>query len=349
MTADLSRVLVVRADGLGDTILSLPVLHALRSHAPATDIWFLASSQTDELLQCTRLADRVLTIDAGRAPLRERAALAGALRGAAFDAAVCLSEKWWPLMWTRASRAPVRIGFAPGATQPVKHALLPICLTHRVTLPCDPVKASPLHEVERYFELLRPLGIPPPGEPTRLELPSAESSRATEWIAGRLGPLTAVGVHLSAKWCTEGWRAGAIAALCRSLLHARPDAGLVILEAHEAGPLAADVRSLTGEHPRLCFPGPRGFLEWASFIRGCRALVTMDTAAAHLAAMLGVPVVDVFEAERFEHVVSRWAPWQSPARTVRREPIPHNASPTEREGREGQLQGAVTTALGELL
>ena len=36
----------------------------------------------------------------------------------------------------------------------------------------------------------------------------------------------------------------------------------------------------------------------------------MDTGAVHVAAALGLPVVDVFPRAGAEHVVPRWKPWQ---------------------------------------
>jgi ADP-heptose:LPS heptosyltransferase len=88
---------------------------------------------------------------------------------------------------------------------------------------------------------------------------------------------------------------------------------------------------------------------WAALVASCRAVITMDTASAHLAAALGVPVVDVFKAHRFEHYASRWSPWCVPARVLRREPIPASATTARRQAEEAALHRAILTALGELI
>jgi heptosyltransferase-3 len=346
------RVLVVRTDSLGDTILTTPLLSALRSHPSPIEIWVLASASAVSVLRGLSEVDRVLTTDPARASFGDRLALARVLWRERFDVTICVSEKWWPLVWTRASRAGVRIGFDAGVTQPIKHFILPAFLTHRVRLPADPWLASPLHEVERYLALLAPLGIAP--TPTPLSLPLAESviTAARERVVDALGPARVpVAVHLSRKWRTEGWRDHSVADLCLAVLARRADVGLVIGGGADEASSAALIADClhAGAAGRVLHAGCGELTEWAALLKACRAVVTMDTSAAHLAAALGVPVVDVFEAHRFDHVVSRWAPWQVAARTIRRDPIPAGTTEAERGAIEAAMQQAVVAALGELL
>ncbi|MEO6914170.1 MAG: hypothetical protein ABI182_09160, partial [Candidatus Baltobacteraceae bacterium] len=43
---------------------------------------------------------------------------------------------------------------------------------------------------------------------------------------------------------------------------------------------------------------------------------TPDSDAAHVAGMIGTPVVDVFEAANFERYAMRWRPWATHSRLV---------------------------------
>ena len=68
-------------------------------------------------------------------------------------------------------------------------------------------------------------------------------------------------------------------------------------------------------------------------------LLTPDTGAAHVAGMIGVPVVDVFARDRFEEHALRWKPWAAPARTL--------AAPSAREaGDFATILGVALDSLG---
>jgi ADP-heptose:LPS heptosyltransferase len=56
---------------------------------------------------------------------------------------------------------------------------------------------------------------------------------------------------------------------------------------------------------------------WIADVDGAAALVTPDTGAAHLAGMIGVPVVDVFPDAHFHAQTRRWRPWASSSIVVR--------------------------------
>jgi ADP-heptose:LPS heptosyltransferase len=345
------RVLVVRADGVGDTILTVPLLGALRAH-PSVEITVIASAAAAPLLRFGPAVDRILTVDSTRAPLRERLALARSLRRQRFDVAICVSEKWWPHVWARASGADVRIGVDPGRVQPLKSAFLPAFLTHRIPIPAQPFDPSPLHEIERYLALLAPLGLEASPALLSLSLPEAMLDPARERLRAAFAQgIAPVAVQLSRKWGSEGWPRTTVADLCVSLLDARADIGLVLLGGPDEADLASAILNrLRGRHAqRMIDPGITGLGEWAAWMAVCRVLITMDTAAAHLAAALAIPVVDVFLDHRYEHASTRWAPWKVAARKIRRASIPANATRDRLRSAEEALFNSVAGALGDLL
>jgi ADP-heptose:LPS heptosyltransferase len=56
---------------------------------------------------------------------------------------------------------------------------------------------------------------------------------------------------------------------------------------------------------------------WVEALDTAAAVVTVDTGAAHVAGMLGVPIIDVFPDAHFEAQVRRWHPWASTYRALR--------------------------------
>ncbi len=70
------------------------------------------------------------------------------------------------------------------------------------------------------------------------------------------------------------------------------------------------MRAATGLEPAV----PLSLRAWVETLAGANRVVTVDTGAAHVAGMLGVPVIDVFPERDFAAQVRRWRPWASPYR-----------------------------------
>jgi ADP-heptose:LPS heptosyltransferase len=56
----------------------------------------------------------------------------------------------------------------------------------------------------------------------------------------------------------------------------------------------------------------RDLSNWKRVIGAARLVVTPDTGAAHLAGMLGIPVVDLFPDADAPAQIARWHPWAAP-------------------------------------
>ena len=245
-------------------------------------------------------------------------ALGQHVRASAFDMVFCLNEKFWPAMWTWMSKAPIRVGFDPGWSQPPKTILRRLTLTHRLHNPNDPSRKS-IHEVERCASLAALAGCLDAAGPLRLLLPAAAVAWA-DAAAGAPGlPVGSVPVclQLSAKWSGDGWDSQTCVAVARSILDKFADVFLIITAGPgEEGFFENAAAVLPTDRYRL-FTG-LGIGQWAALMAKCRGLVSMDTGAVHLASAVNVPVVAVFPEMNFEHASSRWPPWQVAHRIIRR-------------------------------
>ncbi|NMC31881.1 MAG: glycosyltransferase family 9 protein [Veillonellaceae bacterium] len=314
----MNRILIIRLDGLGDTLLSLPLLDGLKHRWPDCEITYLASPRGASVFDADPRVSHLWVHELANMSRTQKCDLGKRIRAAGFDLVFCLNEKFWPAVWTYMSNATIRVGFDPGWSQLPKTLLRHLTLTHRLPAPNDPAQAS-IHEVERYAALAGLAGCPDAAGPMRLMLPPATRAWAGTALAGLTPDPAAplIGLHLSAKWTSEGWGDGACLTAARSLLDRFPQARLAVT----AGPgeekffeTAAAV--LPAERYRLFCR--LELMQWAALIARCRSLVSMDTGAVHLAAAVGTPAAVVFPEKNFVHASSRWSPWQVPHRILRR-------------------------------
>lgn len=258
---------------LGDAVMSLPALRALRARFPEARITVLARGWVADLYRREPCADEVVLAVGGRR----------------FDAAILLPNSFGSALRARLAGVPRRIGYDRD-----RRGFL---LTDAIAPP-KPGETPP-HERFYYLELLRRAGIIkalPPAEPillhaadearsAGLELfrqmgmrgpvvgvsPGAQNSRAKQWIPERFVASAArVAGALGGGVAIFG--SAAERALCQSMAAEVRRAGVPVL-------------SLAGETTLA------RFIELAA---ACRAFLTNDAGAMHVASALGVPTVAIF-------------------------------------------------------
>lgn len=345
-----TKVLLIRLDRLGDTLLTTPMIAALREGVSDLELTVLTSAAGTQVLEHDARIDRLVTFDPAGKSLGDVLKLAGEVRRHRYDAVLTISEKWWPRLITLLSGARRRIGFDPGASQPLKALSLRLVLTDRVPSPNDPSQPSALHEVERYMRLLEPLGIHARPGPLRMTVGGEDARWARDRLdAGGIASGSApLGVHLSPKWALEGWQPAALARCVLCLRDALPDVPVVVTHSTGERDWAAPVANACQEAGALALETAQ-VGQWAAALASCRIVVTVDTGAVHLAAALEVPVVDIIPSRNYEHVASRWRPWGVPYRVLRRQEIPDGVGEGERDAVEQGLVETIISAVRELL
>ncbi|HTO13309.1 MAG TPA: glycosyltransferase family 9 protein [Candidatus Binatia bacterium] len=273
------RIAVRLPNWLGDTVMAVPALSALRGAWPDAEV--LAAGPWAPLLAGQGLAEVLLAYPrswSGR--LRAADSLARFGPGVA----ILLPSSLEAALAAWYSGARRRIGFARGGRAEL--------LTDAV-----PVPEPRLHQVDEYLLLTERAGAPGVTREPRLAPPAADSPERAE--AARLlresgvpprGSSPRIGVQLGAAYGpSKLWPGERVVEFCR--LASDKGATPVLLgapdDAATAAAITASVRvaSLVGRDRPALLPAELAELD---------ALVSGDTGVAHLAAALGTPVATLF-------------------------------------------------------
>ncbi|CAN0475566.1 unnamed protein product, partial [Phaeothamnion confervicola] len=190
------RVCVVRLDALGDTLLSTPAIQLLQG--AGHDVTVLTSPVGTSLLRGLAPAIEVAGDESARA-------IATRIRRLQPEAALIFTEKRRGLSGAYQAGVPIRIGFDPGLTQPLKSLWLKLALTDRVLFQNSPKVDPGLHEVQRYRSLVEKL-VPDLNAKTPglfMQFSPEETQMAEVWVRENC-PSRPLGIQLTPKWGLHG-------------------------------------------------------------------------------------------------------------------------------------------------
>lgn len=274
--AAVRRILVVRTDGLGDMVLTIPLLDALAAGFPDGAIHVLAPAPAAAAAEGHPAVARVVPLADASVP-GARAALAAAGEGG-FDLAIDPAIAY-ELAPARLAAALGRwsAGFSGGG----RERLLD------VTPGPPPAEGS---EPLRVLAIAGALGCPAVPPVPRIRLSDAERARALSALeaagAGR-GEIL-VGIHPGGRYETQRYPPGMLAGAAR-LVSARPGVRIVLLGSAGDAPLLAPIRAALGA--RAIDPGPRPPREAIALLAPLAALLCNNSGPLHAASALGVPTV----------------------------------------------------------
>jgi heptosyltransferase III len=295
------RILAIRNDGIGDLVLTMPALAAVRRHFPKSHLAALVSPATAPLMAACREIDEVLIDDPADGP----AQLGRRLRAARFDAALLFNTH------TRVALAAWRAGIRHRVAWAYKPAGC-LLANRRVAVHRS---HPPLHEsvfalkfVER---LLAATGAVPRlriadfAPKLDIDAPLREHVRAR--IArdlGTNGPL--FGVHPGNHQSAYNWPTTRYAQLVARLAeHGR----VIVTGGANERPLLFSL----GERlpPKTCgrvaFYHDFSLLELVAAIECMTALTASSTGPMHLAGLMRTPIVALFSPNPV-HSPRKWAP-----------------------------------------
>ena len=285
---------MVRATNwVGDAVMSVPALQALRVKFPDARISILARPWVASLYGREPFCDELIPYEAPRGwrGLREKWAMAAELRRRNFDCAILFQNAFEAAALVSAAGIPVRIGYSRDA-----RAWL---LTHPIPVPKR--GETPRHQRFYYLELLKRAGVVdtyPLDDSIRLTGSETAARDGRKWFqrAGFTGPV--IGVSPGAayggakRWFPERFAEAAIQ------LAVEHGAAVAIFGSPEEATIGETICGAVAEAGLRCinFAGRTSLQEFIDMAAACDLFLTNDSGPMHVASALGVPTVAIFGA-----------------------------------------------------
>ncbi|MEA3490104.1 MAG: lipopolysaccharide heptosyltransferase II [Candidatus Omnitrophota bacterium] len=278
------NILVFKISSLGDVILSVPSLRAIRKRFPEAGIKALVDVRFREVLDNCPYIDEAIVCDLkGRDRGWALLKLAEKLRSDDFDISIDLQNSRKSHLLAFLSSIPERYGFDNGKSS--------FFLNRKTSLP-----DKPMGPIEHQACVLGLLGITKIEK--RLELWPGKDDEAwahsfldSKWLK-KDQKLVAISLLASKRWTTKNWGITSMAELADML--AREEGIRVVIVGADDNRSGADkFMKKTGAKP-IDAVGKTSIPRFASLIRRCNAIIVGDSAPMHVAAAMGTPFVALF-------------------------------------------------------
>jgi len=275
------KILIRATNWVGDAIMALPALRAVRSRFPEAEISILARPYVAAIYKEQQVCDNMMLVEDARDILSE-------LRAQKFDTALLLQNAFQAAWFVWRAGIPERIGYARDGRS--------LLLTK--ALPAPKPGEIPMHEQYYYLELLRRAGwldSLPNESFIKLHVPEENHRRAAEFLLSQGvksdGLRIAIGAGAS-YGSAKCWPPDRFAELANRL-QAKAQADVILFgtpaEASVASAIAAGMN-----HPPTDLTGKTSIHDLPALLSQCHLFIGNDSGAMHVAAAVGLPVVAVF-------------------------------------------------------
>jgi heptosyltransferase III len=289
---DSPRILFIRPDHIGDVLLTLPAVAALRRTLPTAHLAYAAPADAAALAKRCPQLDHTVTVPFPPVGRRDpsdlawrRIARAEAARLAGrFDAALVLrpDDPWSGELVADASIR-IRVGFDMPRTRPHLTHVLPVPGSRHVALDGFDLADTLLARLGLRVRTVRLLD-------PELALSRDDDEEATAVLADAAASEPLVVLHPGSGWPLKNWPAPRWRALAAELARKIRTRPIVAGTAAER----TLVRQVVDGTPGIDLAGRLSLGALAAVHRRARLVVTTDSGALHLAAAMGAPVVGLF-------------------------------------------------------
>jgi heptosyltransferase-2 len=268
-----SNILIRATNWVGDAVMCLPALAAVRGRYPAARISILAKPWVADLYARETFADEVIPYrqDARRAMIRE-------LRTRRFDCAILLQNAFEAALIAWLAGIPNRIGYNRDGRR--------LLLTRAVPPPKQ--GEIPRHERFYYLELLRRAAIIdrlPDSDRIELHPPQVERKRTIG-----ISPGAAYGG--AKRWLPERFAEAA------ARIAGTRGASIALFGSQAEREICSEIEvaMLLRGYEAANYAGRTSLGQFIELAASCEVFLTNDSGAMHIASALGIPTVAIFGA-----------------------------------------------------
>ena len=269
---EFSNILIRATNWVGDAVMSLPALRAVRERYSTARISVLAKPWVADLYGREKFIDEIILYN-GQSPWQT----GRQLRRRGFDCAILLQNAFEAAWIAWLARIPARIGYKRDGRQ--------LLLTRALDVPKP--GEIPRHERFYYLELLRRAGLID-------SLPACEAIRLQRGATPNGRPV--IGISPGAAYGTaKRWPPERFADAAGTLAVAR-GASIALFGSKTERELCQEVAERMTGHQVVNYAGQTTLAQFIDLASGCELFLTNDSGSMHIASALGVPTVAIFGA-----------------------------------------------------
>ena len=274
------RVGLVMLSALGDVVHALPVVTAIKRHAPATHLSWILQPGPAALVTGHPAVTEILIFERQKGA-RAFLELRRRLRSAPFDLVIDLQPYFKAGLITWMARAPLKVGLDWGRSRDLNS----LFTTHRI--PARPVG----HIQDQFLEFLDAIGVPRGAPDWGLAPTAEERSRAAEIVKGVPGPR--VGFVVATSRPPKNWMPERYAELATRLASDPGARCLMLGDASAIERAAAD--AILARTPATPIDALGcGLRTTLALLEQCDVVVSPDTGPYHMCVAMNVPAVGLY-------------------------------------------------------
>jgi heptosyltransferase-2 len=281
------RILVKEVNWLGDVVMSLPALRAVRRTFPEAHLAILIKQELAGFFAGIGWVDEVIpySVAHGFAGIRDRSSIVSAIRSRNFDLAIMFPNSFEAAFWTALARVPRRAGYAKDSRG--------LMLTHRTHPGPDAMNG---HQMHYWLNMVRDtVGAMPAKEDCELEPDRGRVDAMRTWLSEHRkrkdSALIAVAPG-AAYGPAKEWPVTHFARLIDGLAANHSVEAVLVGAPNERA--RCDQIAEASQAGAAVAAGETGIGELVALLSLADGFIGNDSGAMHVAAALGTPTVGIF-------------------------------------------------------